>query len=425
MHKYIRIVFCLMLPVLVACNLANAQDATPTTQETTSGGWFAYLYNSTTDALMRVDADGSQTLYSLGLEEVLATTYELSFNEDGSRVAFCKRDYDEATGIVAFTLIVRDIASQTNLLEYDLGASTGKTCSLGRQAYVNDRVAVAVMNYSAFDTEPDTSQAMWQIMLIDVTTGTLISQIDSSSNIVPYAGAYEGSQLPLIQHSTGTDVYFVFAPFGGDGPQSFPAFVWHTESGSVESVNYWGLIGMSALDTGEMALPAYDPALPAGNTGGPMEIYNVVQVVEADGALGTTSHNIYQTADYLISRVQFINNGQQIAALEYPSFDPENPNNASLRQRWVAIDRAGNVTELLTIDYMTEIQPAPNGYVAFEQTYLDEAFTQAHFVLRLVQDGVSTTLAELDTTDRAVWSLAWVSPTTTAADLPPFPTLSQ
>jgi hypothetical protein len=425
MHKLIRITLCLMLPVLVACSLASAQDITPTPQQTdtveTSNEWFVYLYNSTTDALMRVGADGSQTMYSLGLEDVLASTYELSFNEDGTRVAFCKRDYNESTGIVAFTLIVRDIVSQTNLLEYDLGASTGKTCSLGRQGYVNDRIAVAVMNYSAFDTNPDTSQPMWQIMLIDVTTGALISQLDSSTNAVPYAGAYEGAQLPLIQHSTGTDIYFMFAPFGGDGPQSFPAFVWHTENGSIEAVEYWGLIGMSALDTGEIALPAYDPALPAGNTGGPMEIYNVVQVVGSD----STPRNIYQTADYLISRVQFINNGQQIAVLEYPSFEPGQPTDSIPPQHWIAIDRAGNVTELLTFDYMTEIQPAPNGYVAFEQTFLDEAFTQGHFVLSLVQDGVSTTLVELDTTDRAVWSLAWSMPSTSDTDLPPFPTLSQ
>jgi hypothetical protein len=414
-HKLIRYGFLLFLPLLVACNLATAQDMTPTVApDTIDNSWSAYVYNGIHDTLLRVSADGSQISYSLGFEDNMPAPYELSFNEDGSQFAYCKRESDPNTRMNTYTLIVRDVAAETNLLEVDLGAGVDKICTVGNHAFANNRVAVGLVNYSGDET-------LWQVLLIDATTGETVYQIDEDNNPVQLPESFQHYTIPLIRHLTETEVIFMLAPQGGgDGPRVFPAFSWNIDSDAIEAIDYWGLEGISVLDTGEVTFPTNDPALPVGDTMGISTNYNVVQVVD-----GAAPRNIYHTADWLIVRAQFINNGRQIAVLEYAAYDPNEPSASNVPTHWIAIDRAGNITELMTVEFMADIQPAPDGYVVLETTYPTGNFEQLHFVLRLVGNDVSTTLVELDTDDNSYWNLVWVTPTTTESNLAPFAALSQ
>ncbi len=428
-HRLIRIGLLLLLPLLAACNLTTASPQGDTTQSpdnngsTTSDGWFAYVFNPQRDELMKVAADGTQTTYSFGFEEDnFVSSYAMSFNEDGSRVAYCQVIYGQDSPITNVTLHVRDIAAQTDIVNVDLGSGPSKICSLGREGFVGNQIVVGIMNYAPFDQTADTSQPIWEVVLFDATTGARVSGINSIANPVTFDDPQQAEFLtfPLILNFTGADVAFTLMPFASEGMLDAPAFGWNVASGAVGVVDYWGKSGIGALDTGELAFPDNDPNLPAGEPAGPMGVFNVLRLVD-NGAART----IYHSPDWLIVNGVFINNGQQIAMLQYPPFNPDEPNNAMGGSRWLAIDRAGNVTELFSSTGYAQLLPAPDGYVFMEQTYPTADMQQGHYTVTLVQNGTSTVLFESDVTDGTTYELAWASPTTTASGLGAFPTLAQ
>jgi hypothetical protein len=423
MYQWMKSVLLLLLPLLAACNLSTSapQDNNQTQDNVPTGEWAAYLQNPQRGELLRVTADGTITSYSLGLpQDAYVSSFDMSFNADGSRVAFCQLTYQPESPIATAILYVRDIAAQTNLLTLDLGASDGKTCSLGRRAYSSSQVVVGMMNYTPFSANPDTSQPMWQINIFDVTTGETVSEINASANPIEVDDAFGGAPtLPLIQLFDGSKVIFSFVPFGGDGVFSAPSFEWDIASGTVQPIPHWGKMGMDVLDTGELVYPDNDPNLPVGTPMGPMGSFNVLRLVE-----GSQTRTIYHTADWLIGEARFINHGRQLALWLLPSFNPDAPESNAVGTRWIALDRAGGVTELLTTPYYANLMPAPNGYAALTQNYTEGDFQRANFTLTLTSDGITSTLWQSGETGDATWELAWVTPTTVATDLAAFPTFT-
>jgi hypothetical protein len=427
-QRLIRYGLLLLLPLLAACNLTtgaqqNVTLAPNSTPNTTSGDWSAYVYNSRAGELVRVLADGTQTSYTLGLaNDSYMSSYDMSISDDGTRAAFCQTIYQPESPISTAKLLVRDIAAQTNIIDLDLGSSEGKTCSMGRRALVGNLLAVAVMNYTPFAQNPDTSQPQWQVMIIDATTGETVKEINANENPVTADERFDPERmtLPVIIRFTGTEVFFTFVPYGSDGFYETPAFVWHLDDDSIDAIDYWGRMGFDISASGEMIYPDNDPNLPVGTPMGPTASFNVLRLVD-----GGEPRTIYHVPDWLIANSRFINHGQQIAVMMFPSFDPEasegTPQGAI---RWISIDRAGNVTELFETPYYAEVMPAPNGYVVLKQEYENGDFQRGSFTLEYVANGSSNVLWRSGETGDANWELVWSAPTTMAEGLAAFPTFT-
>jgi hypothetical protein len=427
-HKLIRTGLLLLLPLLAACNLVTtAPQDNPTQQPSDNGGaangdWFAYIYNPQRDEMLKISADGAQATYSFGFDtNNYVSSYAMSFNEDGSRAAYCQTIYQPESPVSSATLYVRDIAAQTTIVTVDLGSGPSKACTMGREGFVGNQIAVGVMNYAPFGENIDTSQPVWEVIVFDATTGERVSSINSDANPVTFDDPQQAEFLtfPLLLNFTGADVIFTLMPFASEGLLDAPAFGWNVASGAVGTVDYWGKAGISESSTGELAFPDNDPNLPAGAPMGPIGVFNVLRLVD-----GGAARTIYHSPDWLIANTIFINNGQQIAMMQYPSFNPDEPI-PSFVSRWMAIDRAGNVSELLTSTGYAQMLPAPDGYVVMEQTHPTADIQQGHYTVTLVQNGTSTVLFEMDVTDNTTYELAWASPMATASDLGAFPTLSQ
>ncbi|MFN8374048.1 MAG: hypothetical protein U0694_14375 [Anaerolineae bacterium] len=392
MPRFVRVLCVFILPLLAACNLATTapQDGLPQQNGDTAAEWAAYLYSPQRDQLLRVAADGSQTSFSFGVEtENYLSSFAMSFSDDGRRVAYCQMTYQPESTEAAAMFYVREIATQTTLVTYDLGRSSGKLCMVGRRALAGSQVAVALVNFSPFEVSPDPSLPMWQILIIDTTSGALVNQIDALAYpaLLDEQLVASGFALPLIQRFTGDEVIFAFTPFGGDGVFDLPSFVWRLESGEVSALDYWGRSGFDALPAGEIAYPDFDPTLPAGEPMGPMGRFNVLRIVD-----GGEPRTIYHASDWLIAQALFVNNGQQLALLLYPTMSTMPTDQSAPVSRWVALDRAGTITELNTSVYPPQVMPAPDGFVMMTQDYQGDNFQRRSYSLVRVNNGVSTTL---------------------------------
>jgi len=416
---------CGVVLLLVACNLSTT--AAPRTDEqqpnTTSAGSFsAYLYSPQRSDLLLLNADGTSTRYNLGLP---ADTYtyssNMSFSDDGRLVAYCTIAYVPNSPVSTATLYVRDIAAQSNLLTLDLGSNEGKFCSVGKYSLVGNQLALSLMNYAPYSANPDTSQPVWEVRIVEITTGETLHEINADMYPLDDLSAQYGGMmtLPSILRYTGTDVLLAFFPFASEGLLNAPSFIWNVASGSLDAIADWGRSGMDALDTGELVYPDNDPGLPAGMPMGPMGVFNVLRAVDDGGE----PRIIYHVADWLIGSARFINHGRQLALSLFPSYNPDAPDvNSGIR--WIALDRSGSVTELFSSPYFAEVLPAPDGYIVLIQNYENGNPQQGSFSLTLVSGGVSTVLWEDANAGDASWELAWATPTELASDLPPFPTFT-
>lgn len=426
-QKLIRYGLLLLLPLLAACNLTtgapeNATLAPNATPNTNGSEWSAYMYSGRRGELVHVLADGTQTAYSLGVgESNYVGSYDMSISADGTRAAFCQTTYQPETAISTAKLFVRDIAAQTNIVALDLGMGEGTTCAMGRRAFVGNLVAVAVMNYTTFSQNPDTSVPRWKVLLIDATTGETVNEINADENPLTIAERFnpEMMTLPIILRFTGTEVFFTFVPYG-DGASETPAFVWHLDNDAVDPIDYWGRLGFDISDSGEMVYPDNDPSLPAGTPMGPTGTYNVLRIVD-----GGEPRTIYHVPDWLIGSARFINHGQQIAMMLFPSFDPSASEGTPMGAiRWIALDRAGNVTELFETPYYGEVMPAPDGYIALMQQYEDSDFQRGSYTLMQFANGDSRVLWDSGVSGDVTWELVWSAPTTMAEGLAAFPTFT-
>src|SRR6185295_14548556 len=117
---------------------------------------------------------------------------------------------------------------------------------------------------------------------------------------------------------------------------------------------------------------------------------------------------------------KFIEEGQRIAILLFPAYDPNQPVGAQ-HNKWVTLDRAGNVTDLQTDLEYSDIAPAPGGY-AFLRTRLPQAEgAMVQTSLEYYSDNSGTNVNELWSVEGTnIWEIAWVGPMTSLDNLPPF-----
>lgn len=377
--------------------------------------WSAYLYNGMTKELLRVNADGSTESFNLGLaENEYVGSFDMAFSSDGGRVAFCVPVFDMQSSQGRATLVVRDIAASTDILRQDLGEAIG--CRVGRAGFNDDASRLAVSLANPFP--PDAGRPIWRILLLDSATGATIEEINPTyPALAQFPLLTEGPVLPYVQRFTADELIFAEVPYGIGGGGEWQAYRWSLDSGAVEPVEGWGHIGLAWLPTTqEIAYVAADESLPAAQPVGPFPPFNVVRLLDADGVPRIIYHNAEQSPVGTV----FISGGRELAILLMEGYNTAQPDQAAL-QRWIALDRQGGSRALTEDSIYVQLMGAPGGFVALSQRLNDQTMGTQQFTLLYGADGQSRELWTSPEGTEQSWELAWVTPVTPPADLPPFP----
>jgi hypothetical protein len=386
--------------------------------------WFVYVYNGRD--LVRVYQDGTQETFNMGLgENVFVGAREMAFSADGSRAAFCATSYPPASegqeaSPPSTHVYLRDIAGQTNLLDIDLGSAIA--CRVGQNGMSADGslLAVGVINYMFADETTDPSQAAWQLLVVDTATGDIAHELNAQSPAaVDTFGVPAGPTMPFVQYVDANSVIFSPIPWFTEGSM-VAAYRWHLDTGTIEPEpgEQWQQFSTDILPvTGEATWPAVDPNLPALQPMGIGLAYNVVRVADASGQVTTIYHN----ADQNPGDARFINNGQQVAILLAPVFDESNPS-APIENRWVAVDRAGTVSDLVTDLNFSYLDGAPDGFVHLVWDSPNQDPNNSIYRLLYEANGQTTELWSMaGSSDQfGAWELAWAAPMPVVEGLPPF-----
>lgn len=401
-----------MLTSLLAVNVSHAQE-----------NWFAYVYNSNFKELVRVNLDGTQTSYPLGLaENAFVSSWNMAFTQDGSRVAYCLVDYSSGAGQNPTRLYVRDIVAQTNLLDLDLGTSMG--CNVSQKSFSADgsQLAVSLVNYFPGDPQADTSEPSWQLLVLDAATGTVIQELNANSPIMLGTNILEGMAiLPDVRYFANNQIIFAQLPYGTGGMPELAASMWNLTDGTIQNLPNWGLPGLDSLETGELIWLKQDLNLPAGEPAGPVGRFNVLMLADKSGE----ERIIYHSPDWILLDAVFINNGREIAILIIPPFDPNNPN-AVGSTKWIALDRTGATRDLDPEVLFSQLAPAPEGHLYLDTVYRGDFNTDPLYSLTYYGPANFITLWENAPGDgQPNWEIAWTVPTPVAEGLTPFPTFGQ
>ncbi len=396
-------------------------SAIPALAQDTS--WWAYIYNGRD--LVRVYQDGTTESFNVGLgADTFVGAQEFAFSTDGSRVAFCATTYPPMTGDIQpqplTGVFLRDIVGQTNLLDLDMG--TAIACRTGAEGMSPDGSLFAVGAINQFEGDPnaDPTQPAWRLQVVDTATGSVAYELTNQSPAAISAfGETGGTTMPYIQHVDNSSVIFAPMPWFTEGFID-AAYRWDFGADTVELATgeQWEQFRFDTLDaTGEQVWIAADPNLPALQPMGPMPAYNVVRVADSSGQVTTIYHNPNENP----VEARFINNGQQVAIQLSQPFDESNPN-APIQYKWVAVDRAGNVTDLFIDTSFSYLFGAPDGYVRLVWDSRNQDPNNATFHLLYAANGETTELWSMAGSNDQFgsWELAWAAPMPAAEGLQPF-----
>ncbi len=381
-------------------------------------GWFSYLYNWQAHQLVRVGADGSTATYELGLnDQAFFSSRDIAFSADGARAAFCAVDY--AGGSPRATLYLRDIATQINLLQLDLGTSIG--CQVTPAAFNPGEtlLAVGLVNYyGAEDPSADPNKPIWQLRVLDLNTSNFVHELNTQSQAVTASDMLpDTAVMPTVRFFDGNTLIFAEVPYGVGGTPTVSAFSWQVNNGTLAVVpeGPWGHLSADWLTpTGEVIWVAHNATLPAAEPNGPLGFANVVMLGDSSGQ----ERMIYHTADWTIIDARFIDGGQRIAILLFPQLTPNTEPGAE-PTRWITLDRSGTVSDLqVNMEFGGGLLAAPEGYIYMNMEGSPEA---ANFILEWYNNGQRR---ELWSAAGQAWELVYSAPTTTTPNLPAFPTFT-
>ncbi|RMG70403.1 MAG: hypothetical protein D6711_17355 [Chloroflexi bacterium] len=397
---------------------------TTSAQETT---WSVYLYNNNDKTLLRIGSDGTQSTITLDLPtDVYISTWEMAFSPDGQTLAYCTSDWTQATEMgVPSLLTVIDLTTNTLRFQQDLGLTQG--CRAAGFSNDNQLLAYATVNYFPDQPGADIETPAWELVLLDSQTGDRVDQFGNNSPqlLVMDELLRDFPIMPEIRDFTTDSLVFLAIPWGIGGVPQVDAYRWHFGTdGNFTRESYWGAFGADKLtDTDEMVWLEYDPARPSGNPGGPIASFNIVQYLAPDGS----EQVIYANGEWVIVDSRFVNHGQQIAIMLLESFDPEANEELTVQHtQWILLDRDGTITELGTYTTFTELVSAPAGLVILESAYTQEDFQPPiRYTLKYyVAGGFIDLWTQESDNIAASWQIAYVTPSDTMPDLPPFAPLN-
>jgi hypothetical protein len=371
------------------------------------GDWYAYVYNSETFELVRVHLSGQQDTVDLGIPAGYRPM-QLAFSAYGEKVAYCAiSDSDMQNNLQRQHLIVRSIMFDgtaevdTTLWDFDLGYVAGCVATFSDDA---NQLAISIVNYYMGDPAADMTQPSWKLSVYDLATGTVAAEIDANTNpnLVTDPMFAGGAVMPEVRSFISGLLIFGYVPWGIGGAIEVPAFAWTLSDNSIAPVDVWGKMGVRSYPgVPEMVYAEWDQNLPAGEAYGPMPTNNVVRVVGQDGTLNT----IFYDPTWLIVDMQYINDGQQLAIM----LTAQDTTSADMvvNNRWIALDRTGQTTDLVqTTDWVT-LRDAPVGYVLFTPTLTDpNDFASRIFTFAYYSGGVETPLWTSPLPGQ-YWDLVW------------------
>lgn len=374
--------------------------------------WSAYLYNSVTRQLLRVHLDGTQTPIDLNLPEgSYLGDAETALANNGDTLAYCLIDYTSGTTTTPAVLTVYDVPSGTTRYQQDLGASMG--CWLEYSAD-GSMLVVSLVNYFGGDPAADITRPIWETRVLDADTGAQMASLTPFSRGAAELGLLNDFALmPDVRYFANNQIIFAALPWGTEAVPLEPAFLWDLNSGALQPFDDWWHVGM-AVSGADVTWLDVDPALPWGNPGGPVPPSNVVRMRDAAGEL----INLYHSPDWVLLDAEFIDNGRRLALSLLQPFDPNSPNDAG-EIRWIALDRAGNVTELAATTGFSQVMNAPDGYLYLSA---DSPNVGATMTLEYrAGDQARTLFTGASDDSGAAWNLIGAAPVAPAPNLPPFP----
>ncbi|MCL4248046.1 MAG: hypothetical protein KJ065_07845 [Anaerolineae bacterium] len=380
----------------------------------------AYLFNSANPQLVRVNADGTQVTYDLGLPAgVFLSPFDMAFTRDGSRVAYCMQlpPNDANGGQPLSQVVIRDLQTAVDLHVIDLGPVMG--CRLSMFSADDTQLAAGVINYFPGAPDVPADAPVWQVFAIDAASGQMINGIGSNSSpLFQTEPITRGGFLPDARYFDNNQIVFSLLPYGTEGLPEYPSYVWNLADGSISEIEHWGKSSVDSLPTGELIWVDYDSSLPAGQPGGPMPTFNIVRLADKTGQART----IFSSPDWIPFRAMFVNDGREILIQLLQPFDPSNE---MMQQgtRFVALERSGNVRELDAYISFAEPAPAPGGYfLLWSEDTGGTAPPPIHFDYHSADERREIWSITSDNIGVS-WSIVWTPPATaTVGDaLQPFP----
>jgi hypothetical protein len=218
-------------------------------------------------------------------------------------------------------------------------------------------------------------------------------------------------------------VTFGLLPYSAGGAiDRIPAYVWDIASGQVTPVSAYGslqLDWLSANGNQEIVWNGNDPSRAAGELGGAISANNVVRVQDSQGF----DRVIYHTPDWLLVDVRYIEDGARLALQELEPYDAARSPEIPYATRWIALDRAGNETELQTTAVYTQLRGVANGYVTLQALPSSTAgeITPEYVLDFSAPNGTITTLWTQPPQEAfSSWELVWSPVPNPTLALPPF-----
>lgn len=319
--------------------------------------WTAWLYDWEFGRVVLIDSDG-MTLKDQVLPAVGGNQYshQIAVSRDGRLIAYTTTLYDPASATATATLVVYNTDTNTTVFTVALPPNGYYGLDYGGSMYMfsptNNRLA---FGYAAFAGDT----AIWQVMVADLASSTIVNTLDSSSAIAVASGAADVNALvaPVVQNFTDSTIAFTLVAAASEGSPIYPAFAWNFSAGTVTPNDVYTSMDMDQNALGEAVITTHDPDYPyayAGESGFPIpNLFNAYDITsgsvlpfyEAPGAFDPV----------------FVQSSELIA---YRSFNPVTFADEALR----VIRRDGvTVGELtsavLPLDNITSVDGTVNGFI--------------------------------------------------------------
>lgn len=374
--------------------------------------WSVLLLNDTTSELLEVYADGTRVNHDLGLpDDFFDDISHVSISSDGSLLAVCKGDYTNFES-PTFTLKVFDLTTDSLVSTTELGVHT--YCDTGQYAFSPDarQISVSLLNVTG-------TSAGWELLHLDVATGTLLHRLTDQSPEVQAVSSAPKGMFPNIRVVDATSIGFAMGTWPFSSRPSI-ALTWDFVANTVTNSPEWAAFRESTLVTEAgvtSALVGLDENLPADEIGGLLSS-NFVQVTEP----GADPIIVYTNTEDVIAfdSANFINNGASLAILVIQGDPPQSE--VITGSYWVAINRDGSRTLLTdeTTAIYDQVFGAPNGFVVLTANGGPTADILTFQLDYTTGDTTTTLWTNAGDVSKHSWNVVWVSPSPVSADLPSF-----
>lgn len=397
-----RFSFAFIAAVLILTGLLPGGAAV---QPAAAGGsWSAWAYNSTTGQMVHAFPDGAAATTMMFPLPPGTSSYphEVTISRDGALLAACLTD-DAGNPSVR----VYDIYNGVYIAAY-MPTAPIVACSLGRYAFSPDgsSLAFGILNHypDPADPRPD-----WEVIVMQMYTGAILYQINSSSPAITALGRDYTGHLPFVRIYDTNVIAIAPVRWGTEGAAEYDSLIWQLATGAVSIV---GPYGKSSLDfylpDSEVIWVDEDPSLPTGTLEGPGFLFNVVMYSNKMGDLYPIFHN----GPSVLEMARFIDGGRRIAVRSYTAPGPA---------QWLTMDRSG-VTGLLPIGAeVNSVWGTPDGDVFL---MMDAAGIPSIRYHRFSPGAaMPTEFTAWTGTPARGWRIIWVNPLSGDPGLAPFPSL--